>query len=377
MSDLGRGEFYDGTSARRHDVTLSAEVDGLVLMEDCAALSKDGPVLAGDRVAIAGDRIALARWPFAEIRRRDAPDGLYRFACVSASDLARLEIRDPALAAELACRCPRLEDGRPGLRTVRGILLWSFVAAASLVLTAAYLVPVVADRVAPLVPVSVEQRLGRAVDSQVRAVFGSADCANPRGREALAARSARLMRAAELPVPVEVAVLPSEVPNAFALPGGHVYLLDGLLQRAESVDEVAGVLAHELGHVAHRDGLRLVLQAGGTSFLLGLLFGDVTGSTTVIWVGQMMLNNAHSRQAETAADAFAADMMLELGRSPRSLGAFLLRITGDEKDDPLPFLHNHPLSGDRGRALAARDAPVRSEPLLSQAQWQALKEICR
>ena len=91
----------------------------------------------------------------------------------------------------------------------------------------------------------------------------------------------------------------------------------------------------------------------------------------------MMLNNAHSRQAEAAADDFAADVMLALGRSPKPLGAFLLRITGDQKDDPLPFLNSHPVTADRVRALDSRDAPVRGEPLLNDAEWQALKGICR
>jgi Zn-dependent protease with chaperone function len=46
------------------------------------------------------------------------------------------------------------------------------------------------------------------------------------------------------------------IPNAFALPGGKVYLFDGLLAKAENPDEIAGVLAHELGHLKHRDGIR-------------------------------------------------------------------------------------------------------------------------
>ena len=363
MIGLGRAQFYDGTSARRRSVTVSADADALVLAEDGAVLRDD--------------RVVLARWPYAEIREQDAPDGIRRFGCVTGPDLARLEIRDPAVAAEIRRRCPRLEDGRPGSGTVRRIVLWSLAAAASLILTAVYLVPVIADRIAPLVPAGVEQRLGRAVDNQVRAIFGSADCKSARGREALAALAAKLGAAAGLPAPAEIAVLPSTIPNAFALPGGRVYLLEGLLRRAESVDEIAGVLAHELGHVAHRDGLRMLIRTGGTSFLLGLLFGDVTGGATVIWIAQLAVNNAHTRQAEAAADDFAADVMLALGRSPKPLGAFLLRVAGEQKDDSLPFLNSHPVTADRVRALDSRDAPVRGEPLLNDAEWQALKGICR
>ena len=66
----------------------------------------------------------------------------------------------------------------------------------------------------------------------------------------------RLQTAAQLPIPPDPVVLRSNVANAFALPGGRVYVLAPLLAKSETPDELAGVLTHELGHVAHRDGLR-------------------------------------------------------------------------------------------------------------------------
>ena len=136
--------------------------------------------------------------------------------------------------------------------------------------------------------------------------------------------------------------------NALALPGGRIYLLDGLLQQARSPDELAGILAHELGHVHHRDGMRRLIQTGGTSFLFGLLFGDVTGAGAVIFVGRSMLDASYSRDAERSADAFAIDVMHKLGRSPLPSGDLLFRITGaaGEKE------HQHPVqpSADRGAA---------------------------
>ncbi|WP_163071438.1 M48 family metalloprotease, partial [Acinetobacter baumannii] len=75
----------------------------------------------------------------------------------------------------------------------------------------------------------------------------------------------------------EAAVISNTIANAIALPGGKIYVFEGLLDKAENVDELAGVLAHELGHVKNRDGLRNMIYNGGTSFLIGLLFGDITG----------------------------------------------------------------------------------------------------
>ena len=69
----------------------------------------------------------------------------------------------------------------------------------------------------------------------------------------------------------------------------EVYLLNGLLAKAENPDEIAGVLAHELGHLRHRDGTRNLIYNGGTSFLIGLLFGDVTGSGAVIFASRSLV----------------------------------------------------------------------------------------
>ena len=119
----------------------------------------------------------------------------------------------------------------------------------------------------------------------------------------------KLKAAGGISMPLEAHVLSSTVPNAFALPGGKVYLLDGLLQKAESPDEIAGVLAHELGHVHHRDGLRRLIQTGGTSFLIGLLFGDVTGGSAVVFAGTLAVRRVlFARRRSAAADAFAIDV---------------------------------------------------------------------
>jgi Zn-dependent protease with chaperone function len=259
--------------------------------------------------------------------------------------------------------------------STRRILFWSAAAAISLVLTVVYLVPAFADRLAPLVPIPLERRLGDAVDRQVRAVIGGETCAEGKGAAALARLEQQLADSAELPMPIEIAVLPSSVPNAVALPGGRVYLFEGLLKLAESPDEVAGVLAHELGHVAGRDGLRKLLQTSGSAFLLGLLFGDVTGGGVIVFGAQVLIDSRYSRQAEAAADNFAADLMLKLGRPPAALGAILNRL-GAGIGSALAFISSHPVTAERMQLLEARDRPATGTPLLDAAEWQALKRIC-
>jgi predicted Zn-dependent protease len=355
MAGAGPAVFYDGLAARPRAVTLR---------------------LAPDAVEIVEDGTAAARWPYADIRRLSAAAPL-RVRSLTAAELARLEVEDEAAAAELLRRSPRIEDGTTtDGRTVLRIVGWSAAAAVSLVLTAIYLVPVAADLLAPLIPVSVERRIGEAVDNQVRTIFGEKVCEGAAGTAALAKLSARLAGAARLPMPVEVRVLDSGIPNAIALPGGRIYVFAGLLRRADDPDEVAGVLAHELGHVAHRDGMRKMIQAGGSSFLLGLLFGDITGGGTLILLGRALVDTSYSRDAETAADRFAADVMTGLGRSPKAMGAFLVRLTGSGTGVVPPFLASHPVSAARLEALKSREVPATGAPLLSDEEWRDLKSIC-
>jgi predicted Zn-dependent protease len=357
MGEAASAIFYDGVAAKPRRVTLR---------------------FAPDAVEIVEGNATAARWAYPDIKRLPVAASLLRVRSLAAPELARLDVEDEALAAELLRRSPRAAEGTTAdRRTIARIVGWSLAAAASIVLTAIYLVPIAANQLAPLVPVALERRLGEAVDNQVRTLFGVKICASEPGAAALAKLSAALTSRAQLPVPAEVRVLDSGMANALALPGGRTYLLDGLLRRAENPDEVAGILAHELGHVARRDGLRKLIQTGGSSFLLGLLFGDITGSGTLILLGRALVDSSYSREAETAADRFAANLMIALGRSPKPMGALLLRLTGTQKDMPLPFLASHPISAERLEALNAREFPVSSAPLLSEEEWRALKSICK
>src|SRR5262249_33389543 len=79
-----------------------------------------------------------------------------------------------------------------------------------------------------------------------------------------------------------------------------------------------------LGHLAHRDNMKLLIYNGGTSFLIGLLFGDVTGSSALIFASRTLVSASYSREAETAADTFSIEVMQRLGRPPQAMGEFVL-----------------------------------------------------
>ncbi|EIM26137.1 M48 family metallopeptidase [Microvirga lotononidis] len=353
--------FYDGESARRRTVNLKVTATSLDIHEG-------------------GEWIAS--WPVGAVRRKDAPQGVLRLTCESGPSLARLDVADTTDQETIRLHCRHLETGHGRERTGQ-ILFWSVSAAASILLCVFYLLPILAERLTPFIPISYERHLGKAVDNQVRAIFSGKICEETRGDAAMRTLIAQLTKSQDTPLDVDVAVIESKVPNAIALPGGRIYLFSALLEKAESADEIAGVLAHEMGHVAHRDGLRRMIQAGGTSYLLGLLFGDVTGGGAIVFVSRYLIDSAYSRDAETAADDFAGRTMTALGRPAHAMALLLKRIDGKDdaksgNDFSIPaFLSTHPVTDQRLKALEKQVPSQQGEPLLSQEEWRALKEICK
>jgi Zn-dependent protease with chaperone function len=266
-------------------------------------------------------------------------------------------------------------------------VVWTVAAAASLVLVGVFGLPALSDRIAPLIPFSVEQKFGAAMDVQVRSMLdnrdsnepfecGQADAEKP-GRAALDALIGKLESAAGLPIPLKAATVRRSEANAIALPGGRIYVFDGLIKRSRNPDELAGVIAHEIGHVANRDGTRSLLQAAGLSFLFGMLLGDFTGGGLVVIAARTVVQSAYSREAESAADFYAVKQMSAIGGDPRALGTILGRVAGGIEPGS-KLLVDHPATEDRVFAIntAADASPSKMAPLLSASQWAALKRIC-
>jgi Zn-dependent protease with chaperone function len=248
-------------------------------------------------------------------------------------------------------------------------------------------VPVLAAQIAPLIPLRAERLLGDAVDVQIRAMLdtkkvgGAFECGvgegEARGREALEKLVRKLEAGANLPIPLTAVALRKDDTNAIALPGGRIYVFQGIIEKSESVDELAGVIAHEIGHVAHRDGTRSIIQAAGLSFLFGMMLGDFVGGGAVVLGARALLQSSYSRDVEAAADRFGVELMAKIGGNPRALGTVLARIGGAEHPG-MRILLDHPDTNARVAAINALATPAApsSTPLLEAPEWAALKRIC-
>jgi predicted Zn-dependent protease len=169
--------------------------------------------------------------------------------------------------------------------------------------------------------------------------------------------------------------------NAFAAPGGIIVDFRGLLERTDSAEELAGVLAHEIQHVLHRDATRAILRQASTGILLAALVGDVSGVMALGIEGARTLGDLrHSREAEHEADRDGMRMLHEAAVDPEGMLAFFRTIRRLEGDAPgvTRYLSTHPTPADRLEALAALASagPRERVKLLPGYDWEDVKKIC-
>jgi len=151
--------------------------------------------------------------------------------------------------------------------------------------------------------------------------------------------------------PYQFHVIPAADINAFALPGGPIFVNIGTITAAENEAQLAGVMAHETGHVVARHAARNMIAAYGLEAVAALAGGQnpglLTQLGTSIAANGLML--AHSRQDETEADEYGARYAAAAGYDPRALISFFQILQRQEGHTPkvLAYLSDHPATADR------------------------------
>jgi Zn-dependent protease with chaperone function len=146
--------------------------------------------------------------------------------------------------------------------------------------------------------------------------------------------------------------------NAFALPGGTVLMTDALVKLATSDDQISAVLAHEIGHVRHRHGLRLGLQAVGVAALSAAVLGDaVSISSLAVTLPTALLQSGYSREFEREADDYAFKRLKEVSIRAKAFAEIMTLLEtqhGKAGSDSKDYFSTHPATAKRiERALAA------------------------
>ncbi|NMM44136.1 M48 family metallopeptidase [Rhodospirillaceae bacterium KN72] len=213
--------------------------------------------------------------------------------------------------------------------------------------------PIAADNVARAVPVSLDRSIGQSTFRELDgAVFDKSEL--PSARKAkMRAIFTEILRASDLaPGRARLVFRKSDYfgANAFALPDGTVVMLDDLVALAESDDEIAGVLAHEVAHIRERHSMRQVVRAAGISVLALLILGDGSSfAEEIAAMGAGIVQFSYNREFETEADLASAQIMRKLGRDPNAMIALLRRVYKDcgESCEETSILSTHPGLRDR------------------------------
>lgn len=179
--------------------------------------------------------------------------------------------------------------------------------------------------------------------------------------------------------------------NAFALPGGHVVIHTGLILKADTAEELLGVLGHEISHVTEQHGLRNVVSSAGVYLVLSALIGDVNGlMATVAGAAPLLLNMSYSRKFETEADTKGFELLVSANVDPRGFARFFEKMKQEEEermvkleDDKarealefaMKYISSHPGTEDRMAHINKMSESSQGPYMDLQSEFEQLKQV--
>ena len=360
MSD---GVFYDGKSAKRNSVQISIVGTDLEVRDE--------------------ETNVLARWPFVDLQ-----------ATIESSKTGALRIinttsEDPVLIATNAKLVSRIRAFLPtkprqhyphgfSSRHVAAVFVVTLLVGALIYFT----LPKLVEPIATLVPLEWERSLGKRVLASIPGAELS--CHGHAGVEALSNLTARLSAVMELPYPVKVSVAELEFENALAAPGGYIVIGNSLLIEMQSPNELAGVLAHEMAHIAERHPMSRAVRTMGVSLIFEMLIGGDSGLTDTLAQGAgILLMFSHSRDDERIADHISLDALKQARIQTDGLAAFFTRLEkkyahleNGSLGAVMAWLSTHPSFAERRQSAAITPSATELRAAMSDPEWTALKSIC-
>lgn len=366
MTDAPRKQwpatYYDGESAVPHELEVTLTPLGL------AFWAPDGK---------------STLWPYAEVQQTAGQHAGEPVRFEHGGPLGRtLVIAEPGFLEAL--RAVSRKQGRfAGPLGQREALLAGGLALVALVGASVGLyrwgIPAIADVVAERVPIAWEEQLGKHVVESM--VPESKRCTDKASVAALERIVTTLTANQQHRYTYRVAIARDSQVNAFAAPGGYVVVNTGLLEKARSPEEVAGVLAHEIQHVQQRHATKAILRQLSLQAILTAVTGDMGALGAVIGAAGELGTLGYARAAEEEADREGMRLMMAARLDPKGMiGMFeTLQAATEETPGVLQVLSTHPDTAARiaklkTQSASARYAPV---PLLADLSWKGVASGCR
>lgn len=331
MTTAAAATYHDGRTSASRAVTVRV-ADGLVHVE--------------------GDDFATAV-PLAQVRleprlgtlarRLDLPNGA---SCVVPADF------ELPIAADAPARMERWVN-EAEIRWMPAVVA-AVIVLVGLWATIVYGVPAAANIVARRISPSLERGMGTQALQTLDRVALKPTALSAERQAQLTARFKTLAGLSGLGDGVVLLFRksPAVGPNAFALPGGTLVVLDELVAEAKDDDEIMAVLAHEIGHVYERHTLRHVLQTSALGVLLAAVLGDVVSATSyaVAAIPTFLLDARYSRAFEREADDYGFTLLDRAGIDRAHFGRFLSRMEAKSSGGSLPgWISTHPPAAERVR----------------------------
>jgi len=374
-----KADYFDGRSAGKQIIHVEVSNKGLLL---------DSP------------QAEVVQWDFEKIRLLKMGDSRNKLRVEFGQNEENTEsliVSEPEFAEQIIALAPPNVsrhllplDFKRKLGFAIGILLIPFV----LYFLWVSAIPALSTGLASKVPVSWEEKLGDSVLKSFAPVERMAKA--PKTQKALESIIDQLLKnEPDISYDIKIHIRSGSLVNAFALPGGHIVVFQGLLEESDSAEEVAGVLAHELQHILHRHTTQAIIQSLSIYLVFSTLTGDVTGAMQTVL--DMAANLGHlsiSRNMETEADREGMKLILNSGIDPEGMILFyrkmekvmskdIQKASGESFDDEetssiLEYFSTHPLGEERVkllRQMVRENSGKEHHPLFPDLDWRKMIEM--
>ncbi|MBM3645787.1 MAG: M48 family metallopeptidase [Alphaproteobacteria bacterium] len=354
---MSRARYYDGVTAVAREVALRPTSHELVLFDP-------------------SDSRVIDRWPATEIALLGDLEHEAVPPIARKGSNARLIVEDEPMRRQLAGALPALRALGTPKPSAAGRVAFFAPCLAALAALFWGAIDYGAEHVAPLAPHSWQVSLGESVLNEI--TESEKVCRGEAGLDAINDLANRLAEVAGYPHEVVVHVVEGGPANAFALPGGVLVFYSDLIDQARDGSEVAGVLAHEIGHVVRYHSMKAIARHYGIDLLLKVVTGGYSDAlNTLTSGGGLLLALRNGRAAEREADAIGVELLERLGMRADGVAGFFGRMLKDDGADAAEqagILSSHPPTRER---IEATRRPATGTPPFSDAQWRALRSVCK
>ncbi len=349
---MGTARYYDGESAQSQTVNLKIAGGNLLILAEGAGEQLDS-------------------WPLKDLRLDPRMPTVPVLMCKHEAE-ARLELTDTEILESLRELNSSLKKKSMSKKKL-GILVSLFV---SVLIFIYFGVQLFSAQIARRIPFPIEQKLAKKVNIEKQFDSCVLSLEQTAALDKLVA-SVYPALPGDSDFSINVQVSREKIANAFTLPGGYILLTQGLLSQAESPEEIAGVLAHELGHVQHRHLLQKIIRG---SIMVSLVNFISLGPSGMLLIdpgtAAQLLLLKFDRSMEEEADQAA---LLRLEEQRIDLKGFqdFFKRSHPELPSGLGFLSTHPGSRERMELIEKNIlSEMEAREILTPEEFQALKSVC-